>query len=33
MFTILRTLRDVALGMQYLHAHSIIHCDLTGESV
>ncbi len=27
---ILRTLREVAAGMEYVHAQSIIHRDLTG---
>lgn len=31
MRAVLRTLREVAEGMAFLHANDVLHCDLTGE--
>lgn len=31
--SVLRTLREVAAGMAYLHSQDVLHCDLTGNNV
>ncbi len=31
MRAVLRTLREVAEGMAFLHSNDVLHCDLTGE--
>ncbi|PSC73115.1 kinase [Micractinium conductrix] len=33
MRTVLRTLREVAQGMAFLHSRDVLHCDLTGNNV